>query len=424
MATTRTFSAMLNEFLPNKLLEEELIKRDYILQHVPKDNSWKDGKLIVPFWGSRASSVSIGALTASTDIAESDPIRGYIDDYVEIWSTLILNQRDLQEHDGQIPETTFLRLVPNEVDALMDYTKEVVSVALCCGPHFAKVTTDSSPTDAANGVFTVDHIDRFRLKQKVVLDDDNSNAVEAYVIGINLNDSTVTVSATRGGSAYNAAAYVAAQNAKFYHPGQIAAGGSGAAPVAFNSIRQSLMPYASGGSQKLHNVTKTSYPCLQAIAASGAAISASNLLEKIFDHWVTVRTRGRGNADTILVSYKHLGSALKILEDSKGSYRAADSMKANMYGWTEITIADIKGGRQLKFVALPEMDDDVIFFIDWSTWCFYTNGFFKKRTSPDGKQYFEIRATTGYSYVIDLSLFGDLACLKASSNGILHTISY
>lgn len=32
MSTTRTFQDMLNEYLPNKLLKEELLKRDYIYQ--------------------------------------------------------------------------------------------------------------------------------------------------------------------------------------------------------------------------------------------------------------------------------------------------------------------------------------------------------------------------------------------------------
>jgi len=49
MSTTRTFQDMLNEYLPNRLLKEELIKRDYILSTIDKDDSWKGGKLIVPF---------------------------------------------------------------------------------------------------------------------------------------------------------------------------------------------------------------------------------------------------------------------------------------------------------------------------------------------------------------------------------------
>ena len=49
MATTRTFNAMLQEYLPNKMLMEELVKRDYLLNKVAKDEDWQGGDIIVPF---------------------------------------------------------------------------------------------------------------------------------------------------------------------------------------------------------------------------------------------------------------------------------------------------------------------------------------------------------------------------------------
>ena len=73
--TTRTFQSMLNEYLPNRLLKEELIKRDYILTNIEKDNNWYGGKLIVPFKSSGASSVRMGQLTAQNDIAEDLYVR-------------------------------------------------------------------------------------------------------------------------------------------------------------------------------------------------------------------------------------------------------------------------------------------------------------------------------------------------------------
>lgn len=49
MATTRSFSSMLNEYLPFELLAQELIKRDYVLSNIEKDNNWK-GKFVAPSW--------------------------------------------------------------------------------------------------------------------------------------------------------------------------------------------------------------------------------------------------------------------------------------------------------------------------------------------------------------------------------------
>ena len=39
MPTTRSFRAMLNDFLPNELLKEEIVKRDYLLNKVEKDDT-------------------------------------------------------------------------------------------------------------------------------------------------------------------------------------------------------------------------------------------------------------------------------------------------------------------------------------------------------------------------------------------------
>src|SRR5438105_3249683 len=115
MGTTRSFSTMLNEYLPNELLKEELLKRDWLLSNVEKDNSWKGGNLIVPFKAAGASSVSFGSLTGSTDIAEDSYVRGSITTQPEVWGSMVFNHRDLMEHD-KISEQNFLKILPDTVD--------------------------------------------------------------------------------------------------------------------------------------------------------------------------------------------------------------------------------------------------------------------------------------------------------------------
>jgi hypothetical protein len=78
----------------------------------------------------------------------------------------------------------------------------------------------------------------------------------------------------------------------------------------------------------------------------------------------------------------------------------------------------------LNFVATQEMPDDIIFFIDPKSMTFRSKGFFRKRQAPDGKVYFESRATTGYVYLVDVLLFGELEVTKPSGNGVLYAISY
>jgi hypothetical protein len=413
MATTRSFQTMLNEYLPNKLLKEELLKRDYILSTIEKDDTWKGGKLIVPFKAAGASSVKMGGLTGSTDIAEDSYVRGYIDDYKEMWGSMIFNHRDLMDHSGKVVEDSFLKILPDAVEDFMDYVKMVASIQMGTGASFATVT---DATNAASGIMVVDRIDRFVLGQKVTLDDANSAEADYYVTAINVNTSEVTLSATRGGSAANVSAYTVAQSAKFYT--------DGAFSVSFQSIKDALLSSANGGSASLHNQTKTAYPFLQAVNVDGSSITASNIIEKIFDAYTTVRQKARGKATKVLMSYKHLGSVLKLLDvNGAGNYNVnVSDKKASLYGWDEIELTTVKG--KLTFVGMQEWSDSEIVFWDPKSMVFRSNGFFKKRKSPEGMEYFEVRNTSGYQYILDVCLFGELEVSRPANNGIIYGISY
>lgn len=418
MATTVTssFQSMLNEYLPNKLFSEELMKRDWFLSNIEMDNGWTGGRIVVPFKGAGNTTVEFGQLAGSTDISQSTYVRGEIPSYVEAWGSLILHHRDLMDAEGKIPEATFLKLIPGELDNLMDYFKQVVSTQIGTGPHFATLKTDGT----ASGKFEVDHIDRFQLGQKLEIKDGNSAATSVYVIAIDVNAATVgtgaiTVSLTRGGLAADVSAYTVTQGAKCYHPGVLLNG-------SFTSIRDVLLPASAGGATHVHGQSKLAYPILQAVAKSGSDMTSSNILEKIFDFYTDVRKKAKGNASTVLMSFKHLGNVMKQLEATKGPFSVTKQPSASIYGWTEIEVTTVKG--TLKLVGILEMDDDVMYFLDLKSMTFRTRGGFKKRKAPDGREYFEQRTSTGYSYVIDSCFFGQLEFSAPGHNGILYGISY
>ena len=411
--STRTFQAMLNEYLPNELLFQELIKRDYILQKVKQRTDWKGGTLVVPFRGAQASSVKFGGLTSESDISESTFVRGTIADYVEAWGTMSFNHRDLLDHSGKIPESTFLRILPDEIERFIEYMKMVVSIQLGTGPHFATLTADGD----ASGNITVDKIDRFNIGQKIRLQDGNTAVADYYVIAINVNTSVVTVSASRGGAAADVSAYTTSQNAKVYHDGLSASGG------AFTSITSALLSAANGGSSTLHGVSKLAYPHLQAVNVAGSSITASNILDKLFDAYSEVRKKARGNANTFLMSYKHLGSVMKQIELAKGPFSVSKQPNASLYGWTEIEITSVKGA--LTLVGVQEWSDSEIAMLDWNSMCFNSNGGFKKRMGPNGNEYFEVRSSSaGFKYLVDVSLFGEMSYEQVGNNGIIYGISY
>lgn len=416
MATSRDFQSMLNEYLPLELLSAEMMKRDYVLTTVKKREDWKGGQLIVPFEGQSASSIEFGQLAADTDVSKYKYVRGTLSTQPELWGTMKFEHRDLMEHDGKIPESTFLRILPNQINDFLTNIKMVTSINLLNGPHFAKLTVDGT----VGGVIEVDRVDRFQLDQKVSLQDGNTAAAYYYVIAININGGTlgkgaVTLSATRGGAAADVSAYTVAQAAKVYHPG--------AQTGSFTSLESQLLSLANGGSTNLFGQAKTAYPFLQAVQVDGSAVSASNILSKIFDGYTARQIYGKGGAaPEVLMSLKHFGSCLKLLEVQKGPFNVTPgSRKVSAYGWDTIEIGSVSG-QTLKLVGIQEKSDDTIMYLDWDGITFYSNGMFKRRTAPDGKQYFELRATTGYSYVLDHCLFGDLVCHAPSKQAIMYGI--
>jgi hypothetical protein len=416
MATNRDFGSMLNEYLANDLLKAEMMKRDYILTKATMDDGWKTGNLIVPFEGQHASSIEFGQLPSETDISKYKYVRGNISVAPEAWGTLRFEHRDLQEHNGKIPETTFLKILPDQIEDFLTYMKMAVSVNLLNGPHFATFTVDGT----ALGVIEVDRIDRFSIDQKMVVDDLNSAPLTVYIISIDINGGTlkkgsVTVSLTRGGAPADVSAYTVAQKAQAFHPG--------AQTGSFTSLESQLLSLANSGSAALFGQTKLSYPYLQAVQVDGSAVSASNILAKIFDGYTQRQIQGKGGgAVEVLCSLKHFGSALKIIEQSKGSFNVVPgSRSASQYGWDSIQIGSVTG-MNLTLVGIQEKSDETIMYLDWKVIKFYTNGMFKRRTAPDGKQYFEVRSQQGYAYILDHCLFGELVCIAPWKCAIMHSI--
>lgn len=417
MSTTASFQNLLNQYLPIELLEQEYIKRDYLMQRVNMDDSWKGGTLIVPFESQHASSIEFGQLADITDISQYKYQRGQITTQPEAWASMLFNHKDLIQHDGKIPESTFLRILPDQVEAMLRYFKMVISVHLMGGPQMATATV----TGTAGGVIEVDRVDRFTIDQKLVLNDDGTvGQTTVYIIAIDINGGTlkngqVTVSATRGGAALDVHLYTTGHGTKFYNPGSIAAG--------MTSMRSQILSLANGGSANLFGVSKLSAPFLQAVQYDGSGVTNSNILIKIFDLYKNYKIKAQGGKlPEVVMSFVNFGACLKQLDVQKGPFNVVpNSRKVSSFGWDTIEIGSVDG-QTLKLVGIQEAADDVIAAVDWESWTFFSNGLFRRRRNPDGREYFEARATTGYSYVLDHALFGDLVCTAPWKNAVMYGV--
>lgn len=411
MATDATFSNMLNQYLPEPLLLDEMKKRDWFMKNVDQDDSWLGGSLIVPFLGAVGSTVTFGSLAASNDIAQESTVRGAVSAYKEVWSSMIFNETDLMQH-GKVSEQNFLHILPDALERHVSYLRGVVSQNLLTGPFVALFTANGT----AGGLFTVSQSDRFVINQKVIFKSSAAGPTTGYIKTINVNTGVIHAVTTRGGVVdVDLSLFLVADGAEAAQDGQLTNG--------FESLRNQLLSLANGGSAAIFGVTKTDWPFTQAINVLGSDITAANILSKIFDAYVRIRRLGGGMPFKVVMSYKNYGSCLKALETEKGAFNVRPmSKQSEVYAWDEVEVGGFAG--TLSLIAIQEMDDDIIYFLDMKTIKFYTNGGIRRRKDPQGNEYFPIRNTTGYQYIVDHCLFGEMVVLEPKKNGILYSISY
>lgn len=410
MAITRTFNEMLLDYVPEKLLRNEVVKKDWFLSNVEIVDGWAGGEMQVAFKEAAASSVSFGELTDENDIAESVLVRGTVAGHKFISSTMKFNLRDLEEHKGSgvVSEKSFLKILPGEIDDHTQVVRDIISSNLLNGKKLAKLTAAGT----VGGVLTVDRPEKLMVGQKLVLQNEN---LTVYIRSIDLSAKTVVVySARSGGAVVDCSATTAGDWLEI--PGASASG--------FSSLKEMLLSAANGGDAALFGKTKTTYSYLQSYNHPGAAITGTSILSTIFDAYNTHRRFFTGNARKILMSFKHMATVMKQIEASKGAFNVVPgSRNQSVYGYDMATIQGVGGGL-LELVACNDLDDDCIIGLDMSAIKFHTNGLIKRIKSPDGLEYFTKRATSGYSYILDHQCYGELVLNAPQKCFIIHSIAY
>lgn len=404
------YNDMLNEHLHYDLLKSELNEKSYLWKTIEKDDE-ATGDIIVPFQKQRATSVKLGGgPSATNDISQHKYTRGSLAqaDRPKIWGTLKFDYEDIFHHDGRMKQKSFLgTFLPKQVDDFTKYFASTLNHGFLNSEHLDVATG----TGSTAGVLAVSRIERFEVDQKLYIEGNNY-----YVTAVNVNGDTVTLSATRGGSAADVSSIGADE--KIYQDGFNTGN-------RLSNLKSLLLPEADGGAANIYGVSKTASVFTQAISVSGASMTSANVLTKIFDAIVVYRRKAKGGLVECWLSYKHFGQVMKTLEQDKGPYKAVPgTTKSSEYGFTEITIFGPETGA-IKFVALPEMDDDIIVLANPKSMKIHSNRGINKVKSPDGNFYVTDRSsTTGYSFITDMLFEGDIIVHHPSENLILHSIDY
>jgi hypothetical protein len=405
MADNKSLTDLLREHAPYDLLANEFKDRVFALNMIDIKKDWKGhGPLRVPFVEAPASSIAFGGY--STNIAPVEAVKGTVSEPNFMTGSIKFNDIDLQIHKGKINEGSFLKMLPTELERHVRYMKTGLSGNLLNGAVLAKATDDGT----AGGVLAVDRPDRFVIGQEI---QDNADDTW-YVIAIDRNAKTVTLSATRGGSAADiSSAIVDGEN--LYLPGAKAS--------SFTSFADILLSATNGGSDTLYGKTKASYTFLNNAQFDGGNSDADSIVGDLYDWTTDIATYHGGAPTKIVMDLGNFATIMKKVEATKGGFNIIpESKKTTMYGYHKIQILGA-GGNVLEFCGVKEMDKDKMYIVDPSTFKFHTDQLVRRVVSPDGDEYYTERSGTGYTYISDHVVYGDLVCDNPCGNGAVHSLS-
>lgn len=416
---SQDFNDLLNDHLTYPLLNEELKQKNYLWKEVEHDDE-VSGDIIVPFTANRASSVKAGTgPSAATDIAKHGYSRGSIsfENIPRHWMSLIFNYEDIISHDGRVKEKSFLgTFLPDQVDDGTTFLGETLNHSI-----LNRAIKDTAADTGGSGTIVVNRPERYEIGEKLIFDPAGANA-SGYVTAIDMNTSddtgTLTIKDARsGGSAVSLTGVASGE--------YIYKDGFQTASNQMTSLRDALLTSGNGGDSTIYGISKTASKYTQAINFSGSAITASNILEKMFDALVVFKKKSKVGGTQFWMSFKHLGSIMKILEQDKGPYKTVPgSLKSNEYGFTEIKLFGPKTG-EITVVGIQEMDDDIIFGCDPKSMKWHSVKGIQKVKDPDGNMYTKVRdATNGFDFICDLYYRADFIVNKPHRNFVIHTISY
>jgi hypothetical protein len=443
MALTRAWQSAINDKLTGPMVMN-LLRQNPFISKLMEDKSWigtgeLDGggsnvrnSYIIEFLGSTIGAAKVGAYQSSSSVQVANPVRGFVQSYVDFTGTLKVYSQDLRQHKGKkLTQSLFGKLEKQTTNIMARHKNHIEDMIL----NNSVISEVTSIDDIASGLLTVTRPEKFEIGMGVQLaaSGATTKGKELFVISVNKNTKKIGFSTSLGSSASDLTDYVGATAAAT----TICVNGTvssttGLVASGMDSIESILLPSGtgSGGSTYLGQ-TKTAYPFLQAAAASGASLTAENFLEKLFEIYVTdigLRTKHPEGVKPrdVFLSPNNYAIACANLEDYKGQFTSNDLSGSNPYGWEGIKIGSKSKGAGLDLFECESLKDSIIPILNMDTFAIVSNGgvqFEEDPNRPGEKFWSWERATTGLSWLLDFVLSGQFVCGNPESNAILHDVS-
>lgn len=414
MALTSNIDVLLKEYNTNEVLENEIKKLNWLLPKLKKDNQWSLGEYTLPAETQQNSRFEWGALPAQSDIPKAAYAKPVISAPKQLLGSLHFDQQDLSRHNGDLKKS-FLSIMPGKLKQFTERMNEQINLSVLGDGSLCSVTANST----AGGVVTVGKakIGYFTGGQKVsLLGTGLATLVSGYVRSINVNAGTFLLyNAATGGAVVDLTNYTTAAVTKVYQVG--------ATTERVTSLMDIIFSAATGGADTLYggSLVKADsavfQPYYNDIAASN---TAATFISSLYDSYFEMVEMGRSGVNKEVVMPFHAFKA--VAKHLEGSRQYAMEQMSGAYGSKALKLIGPDGDMVLR--AARGIPTTKVFLMDYDAVTLISRGELIKKANPmSDKEAFEIRATTGYSYVVDKMAEFELAATNLQALGGLTIAS-
>ncbi len=408
-AATDELTPLLRHYEPHKLIRENLKDKNYFWNKIKKDMGWKDG---VPYYipwmiDEGASDFEIGGLIDEDKLGSGAGIKAVESKHAFISGAMKFLQRDLKRFSTL--KQSFLKVLPERVNQFTKRFSKILNQLVLAGGCLGAFKADGT----AGGLVTVLKPREFTIGQRLIIVSDSQADIEGYVAQIDVNNKQLLFKNGREvtSTALDLSLYTVADNAKI----MLAGYETSEAPY---TLVDHIFPAALGGLDTIHGIEKMKSPLLQAQLINASSWTSSTIMSDIYDMYFDIKEQDSVEKAELLCNYNLFKTIVKAAEKSKQFSNGETKVGI---GYSSVEIIGPEGNMTITAIhGLIGMNK--AFIIDWDAFIFAGDELFEQVKDMDANLYTKYRKKTGFEYVTDYQLSGNLICTKASTCCGIHDI--
>lgn len=404
---TAGLSDMLREYAPHSVIMDEFKRDNFVFNQFGTDKSWKNGAAYqIPWELSSSNDTQMGALVDESVMGEvGNYKKAILTNQPEMWGAIKFLEKDLTRYSDL--KQSFLKIFPDKLTQLADHMKANLATMVLRGGSICTATANGT----VGGVLTVDRPQFLTVGQRVLIK--ATASVTAYVRQIDMNTRQVLFyNARSGGAVVDLSAYTTALGTKVMVPG--------GDTETLTSLQTYLLPAAQGGLDTIHGQAKLSSPLLQPQIFSGSAYTKANILDQLYDFYWAVKELSKVKSSEVWVPFHVFAACSKLAQSSK---RFVDGGKKSGYGFASMTLIGSEG--EFTLTAIADMPTDKIYLLNKDAFKFVGDTFFeKKRQLNSDDEFFTLRKTTGYEYIMDVCFRAEFVCTKLAGSAVVRSVPF